>query len=778
HGARFDRASNSAEYHRRVAWEQRCDENLWKSSHLNLADIEFPIMFRDIPKFENLNNKSIRSTYTASKISRSFLYSSLISRKTNILFSCTYKIPATTILETLLWIKNLSRLIRSQINGNENRKYFCNLSAKLEIHSEDCDKMNDCVIRLSRKDDRRLEFSNYNQKRVPFIVYANLKYIIRKMESDTEERCHINSMQQREADRSAMRCHICEKLFALDDTWVHDHCHLIRRYCGPAHSNCNLNYKNSFYILIVFHNLSNYGAHFIIKCLDKDKLKIVHSEFLTLSDEEFELLIRKDVFPYEYISDSPSKLGEYNDLYLKTDALLLADIFENFRNIYIAMILKHTRVRFELLTDIDGYVYQVLCHTPNFKDAANFDVNAIAPDSPIELNTQFRMCAKNDFEKNLYILMNNAVFDKIIENVRNHIDVKLITKWNGRNLIAVEMRKLEVKFNKPIYVLMIEFVRLRAKMYAMKMDGKDTKIAKGVKKIIYDAAYVKVHYLKQFECYIDVYNKNGTISLQEVVETKPDKFVMTNSSQVYESLWNELQVITVAPTGMLLELVNLGPLDKYLCNSKSVLTVDMVEATVCLATALWHLEENHGNIIHGNIRCRYYKCENRLLPPKDCPNEIYKLMLECWGKNNSIARKQPQTIWQRTYEINENLNVILQGHIGEGFYGEVYKENVLDFEREIKIMEIKCYLNSHRYSLAYKTLLGFALDIVTDMEYLFSYGVDPQLLVRVAEKEILMMTITDLSNALERGSCWQLNNYERPIFAILCEDIEQLLYNY
>ena len=92
--------------------------------------------------------------------------------------------------------------------------------------------------------------------------------------------------------------------------------------------------------------------------------------------------------------------------------------------------------------------------------------------SYINLNTELRMKANNDFEKDFFKLMNNSVFGKTMENVRKYRDIKLVKTDKKRNklvsepnfhtmklidekLAIIEMKKIKVKINKPIYLGMI-----------------------------------------------------------------------------------------------------------------------------------------------------------------------------------------------------------------------------------------------------------------------------------------------------------------------------------
>ena len=140
----------------------------------------------------------------------------------------------------------------------------------------------------------------------------------------------------------------------------------------------------------------------------------------------------------------------------------------------------------------------------------------------IDVNTEFRKNAENDFEKYFYKLMNNTVYGKTMENLRKSKIIKLAinyakrkklvsepnyhtTKWFSENLLAIETKKTSTKSNKPITLGLAILSLSKIKMYEYWYDEMKPKYGDRIKLCYMDTDSFIMH-IKTEDLYKDIAN--------------------------------------------------------------------------------------------------------------------------------------------------------------------------------------------------------------------------------------------------------------------------------
>ena len=140
----------------------------------------------------------------------------------------------------------------------------------------------------------------------------------------------------------------------------------------------------------------------------------------------------------------------------------------------------------------------------------------------INMNMELGKLAKDDFEKDLFKLMNNAVFGKTMENIRKYRDIKLVTtdkkrsklvsepnyhtiNYISEDLSIIEMNKTKMKMNKPIYLGLSILEISKILMYEFWFDYMKPKYNDNIKLCYMDADSF-VMYSKTGDFYKDIAN--------------------------------------------------------------------------------------------------------------------------------------------------------------------------------------------------------------------------------------------------------------------------------
>ena len=112
-------------------------------------------------------------------------------------------------------------------------------------------------------------------------AYEFIKAILEEYKYCKHFNKHFNKnlimTEEEDLFQKSNNCWICKKLIDNDEDKVRDHCHVTGKFSGAAYKSCNLNFKLTKKVPVIFHNLKSYDRHLIFNELDKfdGKIKVI-----------------------------------------------------------------------------------------------------------------------------------------------------------------------------------------------------------------------------------------------------------------------------------------------------------------------------------------------------------------------------------------------------------------------------------------------------------------------------------------------------------------------
>ena len=171
---------------------ERIDKKLKeKENTLNMEGIEYPVSLKDIDKFER-QNPSI--SITVFGYDEKCVYPLRYSNNTNREHDIILILIKEEGVNHYCIVKNLSRLLSSQVSKHDGKKYFCkrclnpfSTQKALDKHEEYCGNHEAVKINMPEK-GTMLKFKNYHKgEKAPFVIYADFESRIKSIHT-----CDLN----------------------------------------------------------------------------------------------------------------------------------------------------------------------------------------------------------------------------------------------------------------------------------------------------------------------------------------------------------------------------------------------------------------------------------------------------------------------------------------------------------------------------------------------------------------------------------------------------------